>query len=169
MPLTIAAIALFGVGVMGLPLAAAIVLGAALAPTDPVLAGDVGVGPPGEEDEREPHFAVTAEAGLNDGLAFPSSSLGLFLALEAAADWVVEWILADIVYAVPVGLALGGAAGTRSPPPSFGCATAACSARVRRLGRRRRRARALRRGGAGRRLRLPRGVRRRARLSPLRA
>jgi NhaP-type Na+/H+ or K+/H+ antiporter len=112
MPLTIAAIALFGVGVMGLPLAVAIVLGAALAPTDPVLAGDVGVGPPGEEDEREPHFAVTAEAGLNDGLAFPFVALGLFLALEDRGDlWVVEWILADIVYAVPVGLALGAVGG----------------------------------------------------------
>ena len=125
MPLTIAPIALFGVGVMGLPLAAAVVLGAALAPTDPVLAGDVGVGPPGEEDEREPHFAVTAEAGLNDGLAFPFVALGLFLALEdRGGNWVVEWILADIVYAVPVGLALGGAAGTRSPQSSCGCATA---------------------------------------------
>ena len=48
---------------MGLSAAGAIVLGAALAPTDPVLAGDIGVGPPGEEDEREPNFAVTAEAG----------------------------------------------------------------------------------------------------------
>lgn len=112
MPLTIAAIALFGVGVMGLPLAAAVVLGAALAPTDPVLAGDIGVGPPGEENEREPHFAVTAEAGLNDGLAFPFIALGLFLALDdRGGNWVLEWILADVVYAVPVGLALGGLGG----------------------------------------------------------
>lgn len=46
MPLTIATVALFGTLVMGLSLGAAIVLGAVLAPTDPVLAGDVGVGPP---------------------------------------------------------------------------------------------------------------------------
>ena len=111
MPLTIAAIAVFGVGVMGLPLAAAVVLGA-LAPTDPVLAGDIGVGPPGEEDEREPHFAVTAEAGLNDGLAFPFVALGLFLALEdRGGNWVAEWLLADVLYAVPVGLALGAGGG----------------------------------------------------------
>ena len=112
MPLTIGAIALFGSLAMGLPLAAAIVLGAALAPTDPVLAGDVGVGPPGEEDEREPHFAVTAEAGLNDGLAFPFVTLGLFLAMEERGDaWVVEWVLADIGYAVVVGVAVGGVGG----------------------------------------------------------
>ena len=47
MPLTIVAIAVFGTQVMGLSLAAAVVLGGALAPTDPVLAGDIGVGPPG--------------------------------------------------------------------------------------------------------------------------
>src|SRR5918998_2515982 len=61
MPLTIAAVALFGSAVMGLSLGAAIILGAALAPTDPVLAGDVGVGPPGEEDEHDAHVALTTE------------------------------------------------------------------------------------------------------------
>ncbi|MBW3593625.1 MAG: cation:proton antiporter, partial [Actinobacteria bacterium] len=76
---TIAAVALFGWGVMGLSLGAAIILGAALAPTDPVLAGDIGVGPPGQEEEREPNFAVTADAGLNDGLAFPFLFLGFFI------------------------------------------------------------------------------------------
>jgi sodium/hydrogen antiporter len=112
MPLTIAAVALFGGLVMGLSLAGAIVLGAALAPTDPVLAGDIGVGPPGEEDEREPNFAVTAEAGLNDGLAFPFVYLGLFLALDARGEgWLVEWLLADVVYAIAAGLAIGAAGG----------------------------------------------------------
>lgn len=112
MPLTIVAIALFGGYVMGLSLAAAVILGAALAPTDPVLAGDVGVGPPGEEDEREPHFAVTAEAGLNDGLAFPFVNLGLWLALDDRGEaWLVEWILADVVYAVAVGVAVGAVGG----------------------------------------------------------
>ena len=56
-------------GCSGCSAAAALLLGAALAPTDPVLAGDIGVGPPGDEDEHEPNFALTAEAGLNDGLA----------------------------------------------------------------------------------------------------
>ena len=59
MPLTIAGVALFGVVAMGLSLGAAIVLGAILAPTDPVLAGDIGVGPPGDEEEREPNFSIT--------------------------------------------------------------------------------------------------------------
>ncbi|MGH2986246.1 MAG: cation:proton antiporter, partial [Solirubrobacterales bacterium] len=62
MPLTIAGVVAFGTGVMGLSLGAAIVLGAILAPTDPVLAGDIGVGPPGDEEEHEPNFSVTGEA-----------------------------------------------------------------------------------------------------------
>ena len=112
MPLTIAAVALFGNVVMGLSLGAAIILGAALAPTDPVLAGDVGVGPPGDEDEREPHVALTAEAGLNDGLAFPFVFLGAYVAAEGGSGWIGEWLVADVVYAVLAGTGTGiGAAG----------------------------------------------------------
>lgn len=111
MPLTIAAVALFGTQVMGLSLGAAIILGAALAPTDPVLAGDVGVGPPGDEDEHEPRFAVTAEAGLNDGLAFPFVFLGAFVAAEGGSDWLGKWLAADVAYAILIGVAFGAAGG----------------------------------------------------------
>ncbi len=111
MPLTIAAVALFGSSVMGLSLGAALVLGAILAPTDPVLAGDVGVGPPGDEDEREPNFSLTGEAGLNDGLAFPFLFLGLFVAERGGSDWLDTWLVADVLYAVAVGLAIGAAGG----------------------------------------------------------
>jgi len=111
MPLTIMAIAVFGTQFMGLSFAAAVVLGAALAPTDPVLAGDIGVGPPGEEREAEPNFAVTGEAGLNDGLAFPFVLFGLFAASRDDWHWVGEWIAADVLYAVAVGVAIGAAAG----------------------------------------------------------
>ncbi len=111
MPLSIAAVALFGATVMGLSLGTAILLGAVLAPTDPVLAGDVGVGPPGQEDESEPHFALTAEAGLNDGLAFPFVFLGLFVLAEGGSAWIGEWLAADVLYAVLGGVALGAAGG----------------------------------------------------------
>ena len=112
MVLTIAAVALFGWGVMGLSLGAAVILGAALAPTDPVLAGDIGVGPPGQEEEREPNFAVTAEAGFNDGLAFPFLFIGFFIAeSERGYGWVGEWLAADVAYAVVVGIAIGAGFG----------------------------------------------------------
>jgi len=111
MPLTIGAIALFGSTVMGLSLGAALALGAVLAPTDPVLAGDIGIGPPGEEDEREPHFSITAEAGLNDGLAFPFVFLALFVAEEGGSGWLGEWLLADVAYAIGIGALAGGLGG----------------------------------------------------------
>jgi sodium/hydrogen antiporter len=111
MPLTIGAVAVFGIGVMGLSVGAALVLGAIVAPTDPVLAGDVGVGPPGDEDEREPNFSLTGEAGLNDGLAFPFLFLGLFVAETGGSDWLVNWLTADVLYAVVTGLVIGGVGG----------------------------------------------------------
>ena len=108
MPLTIGAIALFGSQVMGLSVGAAIALGACLAPTDPVLAGDIGVGPPGDEDEREPNFSITGEAGLNDGLAFPFLLLGV--AIAEGGD-LGEWALADVLYGIVAGIAIGAALG----------------------------------------------------------
>jgi NhaP-type Na+/H+ or K+/H+ antiporter len=111
MPLTIGLVALLGWQLLGLPIAVAVLLGACIAPTDPVLAGDIGVGPPGDEDEHEPNFALTSEAGLNDGLAFPFVLLGLWMAEETGSGWVREWLTADVAYAIAAGLAIGGAVG----------------------------------------------------------
>jgi sodium/hydrogen antiporter len=111
MPLTIAAVAAFGQLAMGLSLGVAIVLGSVLAPTDPVLAGDLGVGPPGDEDEHEPNFSVTGEAGLNDGLAFPFVLLGILIEREDGWGWLGEWALADVAYAITAGLGIGAVTG----------------------------------------------------------
>ncbi len=112
MPLTIAAVTLLGVGLLGLSLGAALVLGAALAPTDPVLAGGVGVGPPGEgEEEPEARFSLTAEAAFNDGLAFPFLLAGLAITSEGGTGWIGSWALLDLVYKVVVGVAVGALMG----------------------------------------------------------
>jgi sodium/hydrogen antiporter len=111
MPLSIVAVTAFGVLAMGLSLGAAIILGAALAPTDPVLAGDVGVAPPGEESDSEAKFTLGTEAALNDGLASPFVLLGIFVAGESGSGWLGEWALADVLYAIPVGAAIGAAGG----------------------------------------------------------
>ena len=63
MPLSIAAVALLGWWAGLLP-ATALLVGAVLAPTDPVLASDVQVAPPGEGDAGDTRFALTSEAGL---------------------------------------------------------------------------------------------------------
>lgn len=111
MPLTIAGVALFANLVIGLSLGAAILLGAILAPTDPVLAGEVGVEEVGDGEDEEHRFALSAEAGLNDGFAFPFVFLGVFLALYPAGNWWGEWLAADVLYAIFAGIALGALLG----------------------------------------------------------
>ncbi len=113
MPLTIAAVALLGWALAGMTIAGAILLGAVLSPTDPVLAGDVQVGPPGEGGEHPVRFTLTAEAGLNDGLAFPFVYLGLIIAAQGAdpSAWLVEWIARDVVYRIVVGALVGALVG----------------------------------------------------------
>ncbi|MGI4895870.1 MAG: cation:proton antiporter [Janthinobacterium lividum] len=112
MPLTIALVALGAHLLAGLPLAAAILLGAVLAPTDPVLASDVQVGEPSDAEgtEDEVRFALTSEAGLNDGAAFPVVHLAVVLAAAgAAAGWgdIGGWALEDVLIRGVVGVAGG--------------------------------------------------------------
>jgi len=106
MLITVAAIAALGVLVMDLSLGASVLLGAILAPTDPVLASDVQVANPGDRDRLR--FGLTGEGGLNDGTAFPFVMLGLgLLSLhELGAGWWRWWAL-DVVWAVVGGLAIG--------------------------------------------------------------
>lgn len=113
MPLTIAAATAFGVLALGLPFGAALVLGSILAPTDPVLAGAVGTGPPAEREESESpaRFDLTAEASLNDCLASPFVLLGIFVLERQGEGWLGEWLLADVVYAVAGALGIGAVAG----------------------------------------------------------
>jgi len=108
MPLSIAAIALLGVW-GGLPWVAALLLAASLAPTDPVLAADVQVGPPKTGDEDEVRFGLTSEAGLNDGLAFPFVHLAIALALAAQSGepWLMDWLTYNVVWEIAVGV-VGG-------------------------------------------------------------
>lgn len=109
MPLSILAITGLGMAGLGLPLAAALLLGASLAPTDPVLAADVQVGPPRTGEEDEVRFGLTSEAGLNDGLAFPFVHLAIALALAAQTGepWFWEWLSYNVVWEIVVGVLVG--------------------------------------------------------------
>lgn len=109
MPLGIVAISLIGGFMLGLPLAAALLLGACLAPTDPVLAADVQVGPPRSGEEDEVRFGLTSEAGLNDGLAFPFVNLAIALGTVVASDpdWVGKWFTHAVLWEI-VGGTVGG-------------------------------------------------------------
>ena len=108
MPLSMIALALIGVYGLALSIPTAILLGAVLIPTDPVLAGHIQVGPPGSRDESEVRHSLTLEAGLNDGLAFPFVYLALaVVAVDEPWAAVAEWALWDLGYKVIVGGAMG--------------------------------------------------------------
>jgi NhaP-type Na+/H+ or K+/H+ antiporter len=114
MPLSILAVTLMGVHGLGLPLAAALLLGGALAPTDPVLASDVQVGPPRSGEDGEARFALTSEAGLNDGFAFPFVHLAVGLGLAGgvvSAPLLTHWLAVDVLWRVAAGAGVGWAVG----------------------------------------------------------
>ena len=110
MPLTILGIALLGLTVLGLEIAAALLLGAALAPTDPVLASDVQVGPPQTGKEDEVRFALTSEAGLNDGAAFPFVYLAIAIALSQTSGnqpFLANWLFGHVLWKIAIGVSIG--------------------------------------------------------------
>jgi sodium/hydrogen antiporter len=109
MPLSIAAILLLGVYGLGLSLVGSLLLGAALAPTDPVLASDIQVGPPKGGGEDEVRFGLTSEAGFNDGLAFPFVNLAVALALSAGTGepWLWDWISYNVIWEIGAGVIAG--------------------------------------------------------------
>lgn len=109
MPLGIAAITVVGAWWLGLPWIIALLLGASLAPTDPVLAADVQVGPPKSGEEDEVRFGLTSEAGYNDGLAFPFVNLAIALGLSATTGepWLLGWIGHSVLWEVGAGI-VGG-------------------------------------------------------------
>jgi NhaP-type Na+/H+ or K+/H+ antiporter len=111
MALTVGLIALIGVAALELPLGAAILLGAVLAPTDPVLASDVQVSGPRDRDRLR--FTLTGEAGFNDGTAFPFVLLGLGLhGLHESGEGGWRWLAVDVLWAIPGGLLVGALLGT---------------------------------------------------------
>lgn len=111
MTVTVALVAAFGHYLLGLSLGAAILLGAIIAPTDPVLATDVQIRHPGERDRLR--FTLTCEAGMNDGSAFPFVMLGLaLLGLHDLGESGLHWMLVDVIWATAAGIAMGVAAGS---------------------------------------------------------
>ncbi len=110
MTVTVGLIAAIGVWLLGLPLGAAVLLGAILAPTDPVLASDVQVDTPDDRDRLR--FSLTGEAALNDGTAFPFVMLGLgLLGLHDLGEGLWRWWAVDVAWAVAGGLGIGAALG----------------------------------------------------------
>lgn len=109
MPLTMAATAWLGVVGLGFSMPMALLLAAAIAPTDPVLASDVQVGPPNTGHEDEVRFGLTSEAGFNDALAFPFVHLAILASAGGlgAMDALGQWLLIDVLWKTLCGVAMG--------------------------------------------------------------
>jgi len=113
MPVGIFAMAFLGYYAFGLSIGAAILLGAVLAPTDPVLASSIQVGPPNTGGEDTPRFTLTSEAGLNDGLAFPFVYLAIKIAEAFSEDkrftseMLWSWFTHDVLWKIGAGLVVG--------------------------------------------------------------
>ncbi|MFD9700926.1 cation:proton antiporter [Lentzea sp. NPDC059081] len=112
MPLSMLAVGLLGWAALGFGVASSVLLAAALAPTDPVLASEVQVAEPAEHpdsDEDEARFALTSEAGLNDGLAFPFTYAAIAISIAGAAPalWLPHWLGVDVLWRLACGLAIG--------------------------------------------------------------
>ncbi|HEY9747308.1 MAG TPA: sodium:proton antiporter [Allocoleopsis sp.] len=106
MPISIAAVALLGHWFLDLNWGAAILLGAILAPTDPVLASEVQLSD--RDDRNELRFGLTSEGGLNDALAFPFVYFGLhWLEDSNWENWFKSWVAVDLIWAIAAGLVMG--------------------------------------------------------------
>jgi NhaP-type Na+/H+ or K+/H+ antiporter len=106
MVLSIAGVALFAHFILGLAPPLALLIGAILAPTDPVLASAISVSDARDEDRMR--YGISGEAGLNDGMAFPFVVFALLWAEhDGFGSWAGEWALYRVVWAIPAGLLLG--------------------------------------------------------------
>jgi len=106
MPLSILAIAAIGHWLLQLDWGTAILLGAILSPTDPVLASEVQLEHPHDDDELR--FGLTSEGGLNDALAFPFVYFGLYWLTRGDWDtWFRSWVAVDLLWAIAAGIGMG--------------------------------------------------------------
>ena len=106
MVITILGIAVVAIILLGFEWPVALVLGAALAPTDPVLASDVQLR--SAQDRDSLRFGLTAEGGLNDGTAFPFVLLGLgAMGLHETGAGAWRWFAVDLAWSTVGGLGIG--------------------------------------------------------------
>ena len=96
----------------GLPLLPALLLGAAIAPTDPVLSAPILTGRLARH--AVPGFlrdGMTAESAINDGLALPLVMLPILLMRHAPLEAGIEWLLHVVLWEILGAVLVGGTAG----------------------------------------------------------
>ncbi|HEY9184255.1 MAG TPA: cation:proton antiporter [Salegentibacter sp.] len=115
MPLCMLSAYLLGNHFLLLSVPSSLLLAAVLAPTDPVLAAETQLDDPKREKKfrERVRFSLTAEAGLNDGMAFPFTYMALLVA--QAGGWAMfdfsQWFLDKFLLKIAIGIICGIAIG----------------------------------------------------------
>ncbi|MCB8839349.1 sodium:proton antiporter [Aurantimonas sp. VKM B-3413] len=104
------------IGILGFSLLPALLLGAILAPTDPVLAGSIVSGQSAVNSvPTRVRNILSAESGGNDGLGMLFVMLPLLLLTKDSHDAWLEWatrvLFWEIIFAVVIGALIGWLAG----------------------------------------------------------
>lgn len=94
----------------------AMMIGACLAPTDPVVASSIVTGTTAKSSLRKDvRNTLSLEAGANDGLALLLVMLPVLVLTKSAGEGLQEWaqriFLYEVVFAVLLGMAIGWVAG----------------------------------------------------------
>lgn len=108
MLLTVAGVSVIAHWWLGQPWGMSLLIGALIAPTDPVLASIVAVDDARDGDQMR--VALSGEAGLNDGSALPFLLLALMMIAAPdplSASVTLHWLLVGVLWASAAGLSLG--------------------------------------------------------------
>jgi NhaP-type Na+/H+ or K+/H+ antiporter len=113
MPLTIVATSYLGWWILGFAPATAMLFGALISPTDPVLASELQTSQPSKDDTSTIKLGLTSEAGMNDGLAFPFTYFAILAATKGLdyQNWIGQWLLHDVIIKMAIGVTVGFASG----------------------------------------------------------
>lgn len=115
MPIYIVGIFVITYFLLGLDAASSMLLAAVCAPTDPVMATEMQIEDKGEVKEKNTglRYMLTAEAGLNDGMAFPFIFLAILWAKAGNFDQIdfSEWVFFYFFYKIIIGIIIGSLLG----------------------------------------------------------
>ncbi|KAK9484631.1 Cation/H+ exchanger [Lipomyces starkeyi] len=90
----------------------ALIIGACITPTDPVLSNSLVKGRFAEKSIAEPlRNLISAESGANDGFGYPFLFLALYILRDTgdsiARDWIVETIIYQVILSIVYGTVIG--------------------------------------------------------------